>query len=50
MSPDSSPHRVTLDVDATCNVTEVVLGFRDSDGELCELAALSPPVTATLEK
>lgn len=49
MTTDHEAQRVRLRVGSELDVDEVVLGFRDDDGELHELASLSPPVTATLE-
>lgn len=49
MGDQTEPEYVHLEVRAADDIDEVVLGFR-KDGELLELASLSAPVEATLEK
>lgn len=49
MSDDPDVAGIRLEVSGSSDIDEVVLGFR-RDGQFYELASLSPPVEATLDK
>jgi hypothetical protein len=49
MSDEPDVVDIRLEVSESSSIDEVVLGFR-RDGQFHELASLSPPVKATLDK